>query len=494
MTSVQAELSSARLRDESHTTQDTEMSDLCASASFEEISARIGGRFTADLAAILRNASEPLGEKKPEPSRNRPERDTYANRQFALQCLRTGKIQQAVSFIQHHAPEQIEWLNRQIKGSRGHVRVDSNAPKSINEYMLLSRIAVVPEIVKIDTEVGRIARVLGQFALFRAWAYGLAAGKGDGWINRNELESLWRNLGIARTPRHARRLISDGVSEGYWTQDRINKRIYLSGQVKVAAQLVRKALVTGDPDIVGTNLPGRRPVTVNLAGTLQEASARLYAAWLASKDPQHNGTIISRETLCQLWRVSTPTLLTWEGVAGIDSQANYAQQNDTTIDRVPAYAYLTLNQDGSYAAAWRLPNNYTVVDQTIQQHSHTGKAKKIRRAVHVEIVQAEQRGSIGDAASLRSGKRYFVRDTHSHASPFRACESYLRKLGRRDGDLSQRRYFYIGQRHGVRVFEAYNLRSGACETNIHQRLIWQEGNDKFVAVKASYRRAVKDCC
>ena len=79
-----------------------------------------------------------------------------------------------------------------------------------------------------------------------------------------------------------------------------------------------------------------------------------------------------------------PTLLAWERIAGIDSQANYAQQNDTAIDHVPEYAYLTLNRDGSYAAAWRLPNTYTVNDQTIQQHSHTGKAKQVRQAVHDE--------------------------------------------------------------------------------------------------------------
>lgn len=186
MTSVQAELSSARLFDESKNpsaTQDSDLSDLCASTSFEEISARIGGRFTADLAAILRSSSKPLGEKQLVPGRDRPERNTYANQEFGLH---TGKIQQAVTLIQRHAPEQIDWLNQQSKGSRGHVRVDSKAPKLTNEYTFLSRIAVVPELVKIDTEVGRIARVLGQFGLFRAWVYGLGAGKGDGWINRKE--------------------------------------------------------------------------------------------------------------------------------------------------------------------------------------------------------------------------------------------------------------------------------------------------------------------
>ena len=57
MTSVQAELSSARLFDKSHSpsiTQDAYLSDIASPTLFEEISARIGGRFSADLDTILR--------------------------------------------------------------------------------------------------------------------------------------------------------------------------------------------------------------------------------------------------------------------------------------------------------------------------------------------------------------------------------------------------------------------------------------------------------
>lgn len=122
-----------------------------------------------------------------------------------------------------------------------------------------------------------------------------------------------------------------------------------------------------------------------------------------------------------------------------------------------------------------------------------GKVKQTRRAVRNEMAQAEQRGSIGDTASLRSGKRYFVADARSRTTPFRACDHYLRKLGRRDGDLSQRRYFYVGQRHGACIYEAYNLHTGVRETSLHQRLIWQESRDEFAAAKQSYRRLVGDC-
>lgn len=496
MTSVQAELSSARVCDELHnpsTSQDTDLSAVAASALFEEMSARIGGRFSADIAAILRMPSKEAGNRKVAPNSDGAS-DVFAYRQFALNCLRAGRVQIAVTIIERHAPEQMAWLEGHTKSIQAQPQVNAVSLAAPKVSEILATLAIVPDSVKVDAEVGRIAYVLGQFSVFRAWAYGLAADNGDGWMERAELETLWEHVGIATSSRHARRLIQNGVAQGYWSQDRTRKRIYLTGQVKVAAQLVRKAVATGKEEMVGTNLPGRRRVAVNLVGSLQEASARLYAAWFISKDTRCNGTMISRETLCRLWGVSVPTLLTWENIAKIVSQGNYAQSNDTAIDHVPQHAYLTLNRNGSYTAAWRLPNTYTVGDRTIQQHSRTGKAKQVRRAVRNEIAQAEQRGCIGDTALLRSGKRYFVSDARSKVTPFRACDNYLRKLGRSDGNLSLRHYFYIGERYGVRIFEAYNLHIGACETGIHQRLIWQESRDEFVTVKDSYHHAVRDCC
>jgi hypothetical protein len=281
MTSVQAGLSSARLFDELHSdviVQETHLQDATSDSAFAEISARLGGRFAADLEVILRMPPARVGKQQSTLLLDRSEHDTLSKQQIA------------------HV----------------HLHPCSTASK---DYGFLSQISIVPDQVKIDTEAGRIAYVLGEFAVFRAWAYGLAAGNGDGWIKRTALEKLWAQVDIASSPRHARRLIKEGVILGYWTQDTTRKRIYLTGQVKVAAQLVRKAMDT-DNDIVGTNLPGRRRVAVNLAGSLQETSARLYAAWFASKDPQRKGTIVSRETLCKLWQVSVPTLLTWERIAG----------------------------------------------------------------------------------------------------------------------------------------------------------------------------------
>jgi hypothetical protein len=227
-------------------------------------------------------------------------------------------------------------------------------------------------------------------------------------------------------------------------------------------------------------------------GTLQDASANLYSAWLIAKDSERKGTTISREMLCELWQVSIPTLLSWEEIAGIGKQANYVQQNDTSLDEVPAHAYLTLNRDGTYAAAWRLPNTYFVKDKSLQQHSRTGKARKVKQAVGVEIALAEQRGSIGDAALPRSAKLYFIEDASHKIDPFRACSDYLRKLSRKGGDVFQRRYFYVGYRHGVRIYEPYNIETNTHETTIYQRLIWQENQTAFVEARSNHRRILAD--
>ena len=206
-----------------------------------------------------------------------------------------------------------------------------------------------------------------------------------------------------------------------------------------------------------------------------------------AKDPERKGTTISREMLSELWQVSVPTLLSWEDIAGIGKQANFAQSNETSPNNVPAHAYLTLNRDGTTSTAWRLPNTYYVNNGSIQQHTHTGKATHIKRAVRVEISLAEQRGSIGDAALPRSGKRYFTDREAYKVDAFQACGNYLRKLGRRDDDIFERRYFYIGSRHGVRIYEPYNIQTNAQETNIHQRLIWQEHrNMNFMETRRNF--------
>ena len=62
-----------------------------------------------------------------------------------------------------------------------------------------------------------------------------------------------------------------------------------------------------------------------------------------------------------------------------------------------------------------------------------------------------------------------------------------------NGDVFERRYFYVGARHGVRIYEPYNIQTNAPETNIFQRLIWQEHrNPTFITERQNFAHTVKD--
>ena len=77
---------------------------------------------------------------------------------------------------------------------------------------------------------------------------------------------------------------------------------------------------------------------------------------------------------------------------------------------------------------------------------------------------------------------YFTGSEAYKVDAFQACGSYLRKLSHKGGDVFERRYFYVGSRHGVRIYEPYNIK-----INIYQRLIWQEHrNMSFNVARRSF--------
>jgi hypothetical protein len=498
MTSVQAELSSTRLRAESNI--DSSSSDTPHETSLPtpppELMAMLGGRFAADVADILQKLPEKQTQQKLAKTQEKTiHNEVYEHQAFALARLRGKNVSGAIDYIECHAPDLRQWLDGQIQRFYPTFRVQKSFSKQFAEDVqrVQQFATLVPDGSLVDPEAGRIARIIGQFGMYRAWIFAHATDDGDGWVERKQLEDLWQTVDIAKSKLHARRIIQQGINQQYWTQDKATKRLYLFGQMKVTTKLVEEALDAGYHHLIETNKPGKRRVQVNLSGSLQEASAHLYAAWLVAKDPERNGTTISRDRLCDLWQVSVPTLLSWEETAGIGKQANFAQSNDTSLNNVPEHAYLTLNQDGSTAAAWRLPNTYFVHNSAIQQHSHTGKATHIRQAVRAEIALAEQRGSIGDAALPRSGKRYFTDSESYKVDAFQMCDNYLRKLSRKGSDVFERRYFYVGSRHGVRIYEPYNIQTNVQETNIFQRLIWQEHrNPTFISERRNFAHIVKD--
>ena len=361
MTSVQTELRSTRLCAELNTTLHS--SNIPHEASLPtppaELMTMLGGRFVADVADILQKIPEKQSAtmcRTPQITPKTVNKEILEHQAFALARLRGKNVSGAIDYIERHAPELKQWLNARIKHFYPKFHIWTSFRKQfIEDTRHFHRFSeLLPDGILVDPEAGRIARLIGQFGLYRAWVFAHSTDNGDGWVERKQMEELWQTVGVAKSKRQARRIIQQGINQQYWTQDKATKRIYLFGQVRVTTRLVEKALDAGYHNLIETNKPGKRRVQVNLSGTLQEASAYLYTAWLVAKDPQRRGTIISRDMLCDLWQVSVPALLSWEEIAGIGKQANFAQSNDTSLNNVPAHAYLTLNRDGT----WRLPRLY----------------------------------------------------------------------------------------------------------------------------------------
>jgi hypothetical protein len=133
----------------------------------------------------------------------------------------------------------------------------------------LLEVSIITDGVLIDAEAGRIARLLGQFGVYRAWAYAHSIDDGDGWVEREALEMHWRKVSVASSTRHTRRIIQQGIEARYLTQDKTTKRIYLKGQVKVAAQLVETGIEAGYHHLTETNKPGKRWTLIDLSGSIQ---------------------------------------------------------------------------------------------------------------------------------------------------------------------------------------------------------------------------------
>ncbi len=272
MTSAQTELGSTRLVDEPNSPNEMQSTELQRASASDEIETRLGGKFSADLAALLKKQSTTkVTETSQVPVRKSNE---LTIRQFALIRIQSGNVERAIDFVQRHAPDQMDWLNAQLK----HHQITSPAIKSKQSS---TKLKVIQKTVLVDAEAGRIAKVVGQFG---AWAYAHAIDDGDGRIERDALEDVWRDAEVAISKRHARRMIKEGIKHGYWTLDVRTGRIYLSGQLRLAKHLVKLAIDAGYSRIIETNKPGKRRIEVDLSGSLQESSANLYAAWMATKD------------------------------------------------------------------------------------------------------------------------------------------------------------------------------------------------------------------
>lgn len=229
-----------------------------------------------------------------------------------------------------------------------------------------------------------------------------------------------------------------------------------------------------------TNKPGTTRVVADLSGNLESAVANAFAGWYRSKD-KGQGVTIARDTLMMLWGVTLPTLLTWEAALGVTKTANYAQSADTSIENVPAHAYLTKDANGSEIASWRLPNTYHV-PETIEKHPHVGNTRQVRESVNdinrpfqPATLTGHADTSVDNGGLLRMGRLYFDDETR--------CSKHLRW----HQDVFVDHYFLLGWRRKTCIYERYNPVANHQQTGLDRDFASEYKTD-FIRKQVLYRK------
>jgi hypothetical protein len=418
-------------------------------------------QFPADFAAIESQRNQPSEPSPASPARPAGDisHDEFVRRANEIIAQKTGRIPAQPSAT---SPAQRDLLAGRI----------SSIIPAIQQK--IEKIPAINTVIRVDPEMARIAYSAGLYPVYRAWLYLRANNPdGSGRVDRETISKIWKQAGIAASDRHIRRLIEQGQGFFWNTSKFQSSRLYLAGIERVASRLI-----TGQT----TDKPGGKnpDMLIDLTGDISQSIARVYAAWIARKSGK-NGVTISRARLQDLWNVEVKSLLRWEKLAGIEKQSNYAQSNDTSIDKVPAHARLCLHRDNSYFASWRLPNTYLAKSA---QHKAIGKAQKIRSAVNRRIEDLLQRGYDFQLAPLVESL-YFDSE--------KKCQKHIKRIARKDGDIFKARYFLLGIRHGVRIHEKYDIQQNYQLTSLSQRAIWQERKDQqFLIARNSYAIALAD--
>lgn len=233
--------------------------------------------------------------------------------------------------------------------------------------------------------MGRLSVALGYGVQYRLWLMlldGQRQGDGCGWVECN-----WRQLGelAGVTPATAKRQViaGDGL---YWRRSR--RRLYITGQVALAARLAALAASRGLRDAYELE---RRQCVMDREIVYGADTARffseLFAGWIDVARGERRR--ITWSVLQDAWHRSRPTLLTWLDLAGIDRQHNLGRveiDRAADIDEI-AETYPTFSPEshfwyaaerGSLYLCWQRGNTYSCASR----RGVRGQARAIRRAVY----------------------------------------------------------------------------------------------------------------
>lgn len=273
-----------------------------------------------------------------------------------------------------------------------------------------------PAAVLVDAEQMRILVALGYGPQTLVYAVAQQMTRdttGRGAIDEHELLSTLTKYGVQSTYKNMRRWLTDGDGV-LWRRHK--NLLYLKSPARMSGRrrkgqldVVQMALDAHRPELVITNHPGIKLISVPVAPMLTHWYGNLLAAWHNSRDEHTQG--ISRYTLEILWGKLKKTLIGWEKQAGIKSTASYAQYTDA--EYVPAkHAFPVLVEtlcDGQRTpvirpmARWS--NSYSA--PTMKERQHKRAPRERARAARLVLEGATNSGIpnsvCGAAAASCSG-------------------------------------------------------------------------------------------
>lgn len=305
--------------------------------------------------------------------------------------------------------------------------------------------------VLVDIELLRVSIARDEFSEMRLWSYARAFDDGSGRVNKAGLWAYVHDLGIIGSKRTFDHILKQG-RDLYWQIYTGKESVFISltGWRRLAESLTARELAE-QAERVESDQPGARRVYLDLSGDLQEAQARVYAAWMAQRTAKHGFMRISRARLQQLWGRSTRQLIRWEKALGIQSEACYAEHEDIYNPLVPGHAYLCLAEDGKTVfASWRTSNRYTTPPANFEEHPHSGQRRKVRAAVNRLIDASEP--VYFNADGRKTGRIHFF--DHQRGRRWHFGYKVLNRHLKKHGDVFDRQhYVHIGKRYGKHIEE-----------------------------------------
>ena len=264
------------------------------------------------------------------------------------------------------------------------------------------RLPIDGDTVKHYPSIGIAALRNEQAAIYRVWLMCRYLDvQGRGWLPVQDVRKQltgkesklrlfsWRRLGQILGQGHGR----------FWDWDKAEKRVWLYGAAKTAANLEISRLV---------GKPVALPVKTITAG-IGDFKAHLYGAWHSGRKTNNP---ISRQVQQSITSIPERTQRHYCEVAGIRRQANIAIGNKTNPEEAEKQAWRRgratfefvdhqgrQGRKGTAYIAWHLPNSYTGP----HQQSPKGRMRKINRKL-ADLVTKGAQGNGGETVE----KLYFA--------------------------------------------------------------------------------------